>query len=84
MAACGKPFSVEFTGDDSTTIRMSKAQEQTLWIPVDNRADEVQLTVVGSEETGNISVAYRGKLTTRLSSTDLEQQLTEMLNNSEI
>ena len=50
MAACGKPFSVEFTGDDSATIRMSKAQEQTLWIPVDNRAGEVQLTVVGSEE----------------------------------
>ena len=50
MAACGKPFSIEFTGDDSATIRMSKAQEQTLWIPVDNRADEVQLTVVGSEE----------------------------------
>ena len=42
------------------------------------------IAVVVSEETGNISVAYRGKLTTRLSSTDLEQQLTEMLNNSEI
>lgn len=42
------------------------------------------MAVVMSEETGNISVAYRGKLTTKLSSTDLEQQLTEMLNNSEI
>lgn len=31
--------------------------------------------VVVSEETGNISVAYRGKLTTRLTSTELEKQL---------
>ena len=28
-------------------------------------------------ETGNISVAHRGKLTTRLSSTDLEHRLSQ-------
>lgn len=33
------------------------------------------LAVVVSEETGNISVAHRGQLTTRLSSTDLEHRL---------
>ena len=33
------------------------------------------LAVVVSEETGNISVAHRGKLTTRLSSTELEHRL---------
>lgn len=37
------------------------------------------MAVVVSEETGKISVAYRGKLDSRLSSTDLEQRLTEML-----
>lgn len=31
--------------------------------------------IVVSEETGNISVAYRGKLSTRLSSTELEKRL---------
>ena len=31
--------------------------------------------IVVSEETGNISVAHRGKLSTRLSSTDLEHRL---------
>lgn len=50
MIACGKPFSVEFADDNTATIRMSKAQEQTLWIPLDNRADNVRLTVVGSKE----------------------------------
>ena len=49
MMACGKPFSIEIQ-EDSATIRMSKAKEQTLWIPLDNRADEARLTVVGSEE----------------------------------
>lgn len=33
--------------------------------------------IVVSEETGNISVAHRGKLSTRLSSTDLEHRLSE-------
>lgn len=33
------------------------------------------IAVVVSEETGNISVAYRGKLATRLSSTELEHRL---------
>lgn len=33
--------------------------------------------IVVSEETGNISVAHRGKLTTRLSSTDLEHRLSQ-------
>ncbi|MCM1066598.1 MAG: diadenylate cyclase CdaA [Muribaculaceae bacterium] len=33
------------------------------------------VAVVVSEETGNISVAYRGKLTTRVSSTELEHRL---------
>ena len=49
MMACGKPFSIEFQ-EDSATIRINKPQEQTLWIPMDNKADEVQLTVVGSNE----------------------------------
>lgn len=35
------------------------------------------LAIVVSEETGNISVAHRGQLTTRLSSTDLEHRLSE-------
>ena len=33
------------------------------------------LAIVVSEETGNISIAYRGKLTTRLSTTELEHRL---------
>ena len=33
------------------------------------------VAVVVSEETGNISIAHRGKLTTRLSSTELEHRL---------
>ena len=37
------------------------------------------MAIVVSEETGRISVAYRGKLESRLSSTDLEQMLTEMM-----
>lgn len=37
------------------------------------------MAIVVSEETGRISVAYRGKLESRLSSTDLEQRLTEMM-----
>ena len=49
MMACGKPFSIEFQ-EDSATIRINKAKEQTLWIPLDNKAGEVQLTAVGSEE----------------------------------
>lgn len=34
--------------------------------------------VVVSEETGNISIAYRGKLTTRLTSTELEKRLSTL------
>lgn len=41
------------------------------------------MAVVVSEETGNISIAYRGKIVSKLSSTDLEQQLTEMLDPSD-
>lgn len=37
--------------------------------------------VVVSEETGNISVAHRGTLTTRLSSTELEHRLSEAMAN---
>ena len=37
------------------------------------------MAVVVSEETGNISVAYRGQIETKLSSTDLEQKLSDML-----
>ncbi len=36
--------------------------------------------IVVSEETGNISVAYRGRLTTRLSSAELEKQLSNLKN----
>ena len=50
MMACGKPFSIEFQ-EDSATIRINKPQEQTLWIPLDNTANEVKLTVVGSNES---------------------------------
>lgn len=35
--------------------------------------------IVVSEETGNISVAYKGALTTRLSSADLEHRLSQIL-----
>lgn len=37
--------------------------------------------IVVSEETGNISVAYRGALTTRLSSTELEHRLSQIMAN---
>ena len=37
--------------------------------------------IVVSEETGNISVAHRGTLTTRLSSTELENRLSQILAN---
>lgn len=37
------------------------------------------MAVVVSEETGSISMAYKGKLTSRVSSADLEHQLTAML-----
>lgn len=37
------------------------------------------IAVVVSEETGNISVAHRGKLSTRLSSADLEHKLSNAL-----
>lgn len=37
--------------------------------------------IVVSEETGNISVAYRGTLTTRLSSTELEHRLSLVMAN---
>ena len=41
--------------------------------------------IIVSEETGNISIAYRGRLVTRLTSTELEHRLNaialELLNN---
>ena len=37
------------------------------------------MAVVVSEETGNISVAYRGRITSKLNSADLERLLSEML-----
>lgn len=37
------------------------------------------MAVVVSEETGNISVAYRGHIDTRLSSADLEKRLSELV-----
>lgn len=36
------------------------------------------VAVVVSEETGNISIAHRGKIISRLSSTDLEKRLSEL------
>lgn len=39
------------------------------------------VAVVVSEETGNISIAYRGTLTTRLSSTDLEHRLSQAMSH---
>ncbi|MDE6556703.1 MAG: diadenylate cyclase CdaA [Duncaniella sp.] len=38
--------------------------------------------IVVSEETGNISVAHRGKLTTRLSSTELEHRLSDIMSDN--
>ena len=38
--------------------------------------------IVVSEETGNISVAHRGIITTRLSSTELEHRLTQLSHDS--
>ena len=37
--------------------------------------------IVVSEETGNISIAYKGKLQMKLSSTELEQQLSQTISN---
>lgn len=37
--------------------------------------------IVVSEETGNISIAYKGKLQMKLSSTELEQQLSQTVSN---
>ncbi len=42
------------------------------------------VAVVVSEETGNISIAHRGKLTTRLSSTELEHRLSAIAMASQI
>ena len=35
--------------------------------------------IVVSEETGNISVAYKGKLYTKLTSTELERRLSQLV-----
>lgn len=40
------------------------------------------LAIVVSEETGGISVAYRGALTTRLTSTELEHRLSQLSFNA--
>lgn len=37
------------------------------------------MAIVVSEETGNISIAHHGQLTTRLSTTELEQRLSQLL-----
>lgn len=37
------------------------------------------VAIVVSEETGNISIAHHGQLTTRLSTTELEQRLSQLL-----
>jgi DNA integrity scanning protein DisA with diadenylate cyclase activity len=37
------------------------------------------MAIVVSEETGNISIAYRGQLATKVSSTDIEHSLSSML-----
>lgn len=43
------------------------------------------LTVIVSEETGRISVAYEGKLTGRLDAEELRMQMERILNkNSEV
>lgn len=39
------------------------------------------MAIVVSEETGNISVAYRGQIDTKLSSAELERRLSEMIHN---
>lgn len=39
------------------------------------------LAIVVSEETGNISVAHRGELTTRLSTSELEHRLSQLIPN---
>ena len=50
LTACGTPFTIEFSDDNTAVIRLAKAKEQTLWIPIDNLVGEVQLTVDGSQE----------------------------------
>ena len=37
------------------------------------------LAIVVSEETGQISIAQNGQLTTRLSTTELEQRLSQLI-----
>ncbi len=39
------------------------------------------IAIVVSEETGNISIAHKGKLSTRLSTSDLERRLSQILIN---
>ena len=39
------------------------------------------LAIIVSEETGNVSIAFKGKLSLRLSSTDLEARLTDFANH---
>ena len=39
------------------------------------------IAIIVSEETGNISMAYKGKLSLRLSTADLEARLTEFTQN---
>lgn len=41
------------------------------------------IAVVVSEETGNISIAYKGDLMMRLSTTDLEQRLSQLMASAE-
>ncbi len=49
LIGCGRGFSVEFT-DDSATIVLDKSQTQTLWLPLDDRAPEVLVTVDKSDK----------------------------------
>lgn len=48
LSGCGKGFSIEFIDDNSVAIVLDKARKQTLWLPLDDKAPEVLITVEGS------------------------------------
>ena len=49
MMACSTPFEVVFEPNDKTTIHIT-GNEQCLWLPVDNEAESVKLTIVDNEK----------------------------------
>ena len=49
MMACSTPFEVVFEPNDKATIHIT-GNEQCLWLPIDNEAESVKLTIVDNEK----------------------------------